>query len=497
MKNRLKRIFALLIVCSMMFSVIACGEKNPVDTQTNTTDTEDDGTAPVVDQHGEFKEVFDRADEIAKLPVWDEVFDDDFKVTEPLKWLTWYEVDKNSPTMATYKAVFGDIDGYEQPVERLNCSYENRYESLNNLVGGGNPPDMFQFEERFFPFGAYEGFYQPVDDIFDFDRPEWDNTRDVMELFSWGGKNYTAITELTNSTANLFYLKSVADGAGLDDPFTVWRNGDWTWEVFEDMVTQFSQTDEKWGIISFYIDEAAILSTGTPILGLKDGLLVNNMYERPVERACELLKNLALGDFRYPYHELSDFKMNYNAFRQGKILFFGDGPWEYNQKFAKFAVTDNWDEDEFRIVPFPRDPDPSVDTHYMRGKQDAMMLVRGSTNKNGFKAWTYSALIAQQDEKMREAGRNRDKKNLGWTDDQLDVLEELRDPERTTLVWDFKNGIGLDIGDLGEFPVERLTKPVIVHGESYAELRTSEEKPIIKRIGEINDAAKKQMEENG
>jgi multiple sugar transport system substrate-binding protein len=319
----------------------------------------------------------------------------------------------------------------------------------------------------------------------DFDRPEWDATRELMSRFHWGGRNYTAITEVTNSTAMLFYRNTVAQGAGLDDPYQLWRNGEWTWDAMLDMVSQFSVRDEKWGIFGFYIDEAAMLSTGVGMISIEDGILKSNMDDNRIERAMGRLRDFAVGDFRFPYHERTDFNMPLAEFRNGDILFWQDGPWRFQEHFTKFRADDNWADTELRIVPFPRDPE--ADRLYIRGKQDAMMLVRGSQNYEGFLAWTYSLLIAHQDPGMHAVGRMRDKENHNWTEHQLDILEELRDPTRSTLVWDFKNGIGLDIAcGVTDSLVESLTKPVIVDGASFPEQREAVRGAITARIALMN-----------
>jgi multiple sugar transport system substrate-binding protein len=491
MKHKLRKITAVLTLLAMLL-MVACGNDGNDNSNSGdvvggeTTGGNGDETTPIdgVEHQG----VIDRAAELANSDIFDEVFDDGFAVTERIRHLSWFATDENSPTMETFKARFGvPVEG-ESPIERIATAYETRYERLNQLISSGDSPDMFQFEERYFPWGAHAEQFLPVDDIIDFDRPEWDDTREIMELFNWGGRNYTAITELTNSTALLFYRNSVAQGAGLRDPYEVWRAGEWTWDVMLDMVTSFSVRDEKWGITGFYNDESAILSTGVGIISIEDGILVNNMSDRRIERAMDMLLNLAQNDFRYPYHELNDFQMNPTEFRHGNILFWNDGPWRYSETFTNHRRADTWDDDELRIVPFPRDPEAPNERHFIRGKQDAMMWVKGSTNQEGFLAWTYSALVAQQDDVMRVETRERDIESFAWTNAQLDILEELRCPERFGLVWDFKNGIGLDIADaVTESPVQLLTRPVIVDGEPYAGQRDANRGVIIPRIELMNE----------
>ncbi|MCL1902913.1 MAG: extracellular solute-binding protein [Oscillospiraceae bacterium] len=418
----------------------------------------------------------------------------DIEIEKELRILSWYSLDEGSPTAELYKAKYWpsietevNEKGDEVEVDRkifeiLNTSYENRYTRLTSLIMSGDSPDLFLFEERGFPYGVFKDQFSPIDDLIDLNAPEWEPTRDVIDLFQWGGKNYTAITELNNSSALLYYRKSVIQEAGLTDPAKLWEQNDWTWDTFRSMCQQFSKPDEKWGIIGYYIDEAAILSTGTGIISIEDGLLKSNMDDSRIERAMDFLHELATKEFRFPYHEKTNYQIQPTQFRSGEVLFWNDGPWRYQETLVKISEAEQWDDDEIGIVPFPRDPKASEFFH--RGKQDALMLVAGSENKDGFRAWTQCSIIANFDPEMKKQGREKAKEDYKWTDAHLDTLEKIRD---LSPVWDFKNGIGADISDpVLDSPVENLSKPIIVLGESYTKMRSEYRGVIEARLAEMN-----------
>jgi multiple sugar transport system substrate-binding protein len=492
MKNkfskRVRGIFAILIISAMLLAVGCTGNSSDNPGVTTGSD-EGDGTTP--NSNDRHPDVHARALELAQDPIFAEVFPAGFQVNERIRWLSWFAVDEFSPTMEVFRARFGDPVEGESPIERIRVTYENRYTSLSALMLSGDPPDIFQFEERFFPHGAHIDYFMSVCDVIDFSRPEWDATRDVMEMFHWGGKNYTAITELTNSTALLFYRNSVAQEAGLRDPEEVWNQGGWNWDAMLSMVSQFSNGEDKWGMMGFLTDEAAMLSTGIGLISIENGLLQSNMDDNRIERAMDMIRNLAINDWRYPHHILNEHQLDWTEFRNGNILFAQDGPWRNQEEIKRFRNTDRWPEDELRIVPFPRDNQATGTQTFIRGKQDAYMFVKGSTNRDGFRAWTYSALMAHQDPEMQQVNRQRDMANHGWTAHQLDVLEILRDPNEVTLVWDFKNGIGLDIAcAVTNSEVEQLTKPVMREGEPYPGQRDTFRTIIVNRINEMNERAR-------
>ena len=480
MNNKFKRIISILIMAAILLSVTACngGGNGNGDDGTRQRQTNDEADAAVQAQAQILKTH-------ESLP--------DIEVTEKIKLMSWYDLDETSPTAEIFKAKYGiPGEGIPEPGEKdvgnifdiIRVPYDERYPQLNSRIAAGDSPDMFQFEERNFPWGVRANNYEAIDDLFDFSGSEWDATRDVMDLFKWQGKTYCAVTEISNSSALLYYKKTTAQEAGLDDPYDLWLQNRWNWDTFFEMCTEFSDpANNKYAIVGFYIDEAAILSTGTPIVGIENGQLKHNMDNIKIERAMDLLRRLATNNLRYPYHEISGFQIMPGPWRNGEVLFWGDGPWRNQEEIKVMRNADKWPEDEVNIVPFPKDPD--ADKYYHRGKQDALMLVAGAQNKDGFVAWTQCSVLAAQDKEMDWANRNKIMNQHGWTDLQLDTLQKIRD--ELTLVWDFKNGIGEDVsGATFNSPVENLSKRVVVFGDSYPQMRGENRGVIEPRIIAIN-----------
>ena len=489
MKNKAKRVTAVLIMAALVLTV-ACAQ----------------GVYDDPHKWADYEDVIVRAAELAEEKA--DAFPD-VEVTEKIRWLSWYQMDEKTPGPEVFKNRYGtpNLAKGDNVIERINVSYENRYDVLSNMVAADNSPDMFQFEDRFYPYGVFMKLFDSIDGVIDLSGSEWDATRDAIELFKWGGRNYTPITQLANSTGILFYSKKVMKQYSLDDPYDLWLKNQWTWREFEDMLEQFSDETApnggRYGVMGYYIDEATIASTGTPLIGIADGKLQNNMDNGNVERATTFLQTLANKNYRYPYHTINNFNLDKAALRAGRILFWNDGPWVYQETLQqqweadnkakmveedgrKFFKPDDHDEvfNDIGIVPWPRDPNASV--HYQRGKQDAMMLVSGAPNLNGYKAWIQSSVIASQDKLMDDFGRGKLYRDHNWTTLQLNTLDKILE---MPVVFDFKNGIGTDIADATMASnVENLTKPVIMDGESYTAMRDAERSIIEKRLVEMNES---------
>jgi multiple sugar transport system substrate-binding protein len=488
----MKRLIILILCAAIMLGVTACRrssgdpEDRPRRSGENTTADEQEVTTPPAKATGGAETGSQPPQGLPSLE-WSPPVNHpalaDVNITQKIKLMSWYDPGEASPEAELYKMRYGVDTIFE-----LNLvTYAKRYERLSAAVASGDSPDMFPFEEQRYPVGITQhanSIFDTIDGIIDLSGAEWDATRDIIELFKWQGSNYVPVTELQNSSSLLFYRRSVAADAGLSDPYDLWMQNKWTWVEFEEMLRRFTDPgSKKWGIMGWYIDDSAILSTGTPLVGLQNGRLVNNLDNRNVERAMGLLERMAQNDYRYPYHIENDNQLDRSRWRKGDILFWVDGMWEYEQFISFSAATDGWNHDEFGVVPWPRDPQSNV--HYQRGNHSAMMLVRGAKNIDGYKAWVQCAVIAAQDPDAIRLNRERLITNFGYTEQLLDTLEKIRE---LTPVWDFKRGISCALSFMYSWClVENLTKPVIIQGEhTYAQTREENRGPIDARIISIN-----------
>jgi multiple sugar transport system substrate-binding protein len=377
----------------------------------------------------------------------------DVEVTHKLRAVSWLEPDENSPAAELFRQKYGvpEPEKGDNIFEWIRVFYDSRYITLNSMLAAGEPLDMFQFDERAFPLGAYLGQFAPIDELINFNGSEWDATYDAIAQFKLHDRYYVAVTELTDSYSLLFYRKSVIQQHGLPDPYELWRRDNWTWDTFLEICEQFTDADShRHAVAGWGLDCSVIPTTGTGLITLENGLLKNNMHDWRIENAMDFLHTLAVNDYRYPNH-LNNFQIFFDDFVNGNILFWNEPP--------PFA------DDEICIVPFPRDP--TANHYYQRGNHWGHMLVSSSDNHDGFLAWTQSAVIAAQTPELQQQARERKMAELGLTAHQLNVLEQIR--AETIPVWDLKRGIGADSS--GQIRVDEFTASVAMYGADYSELR--------------------------
>ncbi len=197
------------------------------------------------------------------------------------------------------------------------------YDELTARVTAGNSPDMVR--NRFTSVYALAGL-QPVENSgFDFSDPEWD--RSIMSAYTVNGKCYginirnSAILDVRVMYYNRRALKATS---GLEDPYELWKKGEWTWDKFWEMCEAFVAS--KRGASGYYGAAfeyqnayAATRSKDYIYFDATTNKYVNNMKDPDIITAWTITKEkydqgiLVFGD------RLTDFD-------EGKILFFSSGP---------------------------------------------------------------------------------------------------------------------------------------------------------------------------
>lgn len=422
----------------------------------------------------------------------------DIKVDTKIKWMAWWDIQEASPAVEVFKKLYGTPEnkpkGYESVADEnvfVNVkvsSYADRYTSLSKLVQSDDSPDCFPFEICNYPYSVYQNLFQPLDGIIDFTTDDWADYKEAIDKFNWGGKNYCPIMSLV-PTSFLWYRKSTVEEAGLDDPWELYESGKWTWETFLTMARKFSDPDNgKYVLDGYFPENNFVCTTGTPLIALEGGKLVSHLNDANIEKCLDMLRSFdnTQEQLRYPRDIDNNWSPSYPEWVNGNTLFFEDGTYRYEETWRLYKKKQKWDDDEINFVPFPQ-MDGS-DKYYQSMTQDSIMLVAGSKNIDGYKAWIYANLVASNDPEIQKAGREQSKAEYDWTDTLLDRLDTMKDPTAFTGVFDFKNGIGQDISstDNQENPVEQLTKGPYMTGESYTSFREQYQGQIDARLAELN-----------
>ena len=484
---RTKRIISSVLAAATVISVAGCNGgsgRQEVSTTTGAATTTTVATT-TLDTDAAVQDAVGSIAEDTKL---------ELTVDKKIKWLAWWDIDETSAVAELFKAQYGIPEegdasyGADFAIEIFvwtNVAYGDRYDKLGQLVASGDSPDIFPFEIGYFPISAYMNMFQPIDGIVDTTTDDWAKFRPIMDDFMWDNKNWCAITDI-NTNYVLWYRKTIIEEVGLEDPYELYKNGEWTWDKFLEMADTFQQSgDSKYVIDGWNVPDGFLATTGTPLVSIEDGKLVHHLNDPAVEKCMAFIETLATEDYRYPW-DLNGYSTNQRAWFNGDTLFFLEGTWAFeSDAWIKYRERFEWEPDELFFVPYPRDP--SADQYYQAMKQDAYMLCAGAKNVDGFAAWTNCVLIASKDESVVATQREKSKRDFGWTDEHLDFLQEIK--TSMVPVWDFKNGVSVTCAADGmdDSPTRAvLCRPYTFAGETYTQLRAERETMIEAQIDEAN-----------
>ena len=429
----------------------------------------------------------------------------DMTIDKKIKVLNWWVVDETQAAAELFKQVYGIPeqgssaygDAFANSIFVTdNVAYADRYTRLASLVTSGDSPDLFQFEIINFPYSAAMGLFQPLDDYIDFSNPIWDPTRDVMKQFAWDNKNYVAVTGLAMESI-LWYRRSVCAEAGIQDPYELFNEGKWDWNTFMDMCEKFSDPDNgKYAIDGYHIPDNLILTTGVPLIEIKDGKLSQNFYNADIERAVtNLVEVLSKQNYRKPRNNDVGWNTDLSGWARGNILFFEGLENDIKDSFQPYFTRMKWEDNDLWFVPYPKDPN-SGDNYYQSMRIGNFMLCGGAKNPTGYAAWQLCCMFTENDKNSDMVGREQLKTNyVGYTDEWFDWLNSCKMDGIFTPVFEFKGGIGQDVADSNSAsaPVNAiLNVPYLdmdIDGEpaTFSTIRQANEALLNDRIKALNE----------
>jgi len=360
-----------------------------------------------------------------------------------IKWLSDWDInpDGTGKNVPTELAVFQER--YGGTIKYYRTTFEDRYEALANYLNSGEGIDFFYAGNMdAFPNGAIKGMFAPVDDYIDFSQPLWEDVQELNDSFIWNGKHYIAAVEATGDSVACVYNRKTIAEAGLEDPKDLYDRGEWDWNTFQDMLQKFSDpANEHYGLDGWWFEFGLIDTTGVIPVGIKDGKLVNNLSDPAIERVENRLYDLyqtgciaiGVGDYGW------EAKPNYIG--EGKSLFYPVGLYEFYTEKSQWTA--KYGEDVF-FVPMPKDPD--ADEYYIPTGMNAYMFVSGGQNPEGVAKYLECKRFAMLDEATDELGDQQFRDDFGWTDEMLEMKDELNRLASEHPVIDISRGISKDCG---------------------------------------------------
>lgn len=288
-KMKMKKVLCALLAGVMILSLMGCGSKSGSGTSNNGTSKETTSLT------------------------WEEV-----KKTLPedasgktLEIFSWNEV---TPNVRAVLDAFTEETGIK--VEWVTESYDTYLSKLAARVASGNAPDVARVREEVVTWFQY---MQPVAATgYNFNDTYWDKA--VMEAYTVGENCYAV-----NMVDSPFYQPVVVSyntelikKYNLEDPYTLWKNGEWTYDKMHEIAKKFvDAAEDGYSGISTLFGEYTY-SVGAPMVEIVDGQYVSNITNEEFIKAAQYM-NEAYAEGIYD-RDIG----NQSGFNNGKVLFYLD-----------------------------------------------------------------------------------------------------------------------------------------------------------------------------
>lgn len=414
-----------------------------------------------------------------------------------IKGLCYYDFASTQPELAQLFA-----ERYGGTIETEVCASTEFSDKLAVSVAGGDSPDIVRYDWQAIPHGVSKNMYTPLDEWLDIESPIWASEKSVIDAFTYCGKNYYFPSNVKSHFA-LNYNKSVLAAAGIEDPMDLYLAGNWTWETFADLCTQWAAQGENyipitggsWSAMMF------VHTTGTSIIDIDGNTIVNNLKNQNVQRTMEWIEGL-----RKQGYVGSGYLDPGEAFVDGTLLFLAMDPqWTYSS--AQEQLQKKGIENEMAVLPFPRDS--KADTYYTSVDTFGFLVPSGAKNVQGAVDWIICGRLYETDEEIiaetkaemlstdpvyyakcaeckysftengtedltecPECGTARKEKyKVTYTEQQWDILQDMIDSEKFTFVFDFATGFSDEMSSLLTGDENSVLDGPMFNDASYTQLR--------------------------
>lgn len=443
--KKTKKVMAALLAVFTAVSCAACG----------TVDTDSGSSSSMPEK--KLKE--SQQDIVNRLS--EEMTARELKDTE-IKWFSHYDI---NPTASEDKEIGVDLalfqTKYNGKIKYISTTWDTYFDDLASLIMSNTSPDFIGADDmNVFPIGAIKGMIDPIDDYIDFNDPIWSDMKTVCDKFVYEGKHYCGVSRVDPSYIFIYNKNAIAD-FGMEDPAELWKNGEWNWDTFSDMCIEFTDEEaDKYALDGWYYENALLESTGLPLIGMEDGKITNNLEDPLIAKVENMMYDLQKNNVVFPKHE-NDWKVRGDAFgtgiASGLTLFYPIGLWAIEDAPSVTAPYGDLSSGEVMFVPVPCAADS--DEQYVPSRIHGFCICRGAKNPEGVAAWLDCTRYAETDEAAHNITIEQYKKDYGWTDEMLEMRDEIYAMAAEHPVFEFATGLSNDISNLTDTIIKKTMNP--------------------------------------
>ncbi|MDE7304137.1 MAG: hypothetical protein K2N60_12555 [Oscillospiraceae bacterium] len=486
MKNA-KKILAGLLALSMTGAMAACSSDeggsasnnggNGGEEATVTTTAETTTAITVAKNENELSD--EQADALSNAM---SQLQDVELANKEIKWFAHYDINP-SGNGASKKVELELFERkYGGSIKWYQTTWENRYNDLSTYVLGGEGIDFYASDTGNLPKGIVSGMFQSVDQYIDINDAIWQNTKTAMDTYKFGDKHFMFVTN-TIAQYFVYYNTATLEANGFDDPWDMYKSGEWNWDSFKKMLQDFvDEENDQWGLDNWYNEAALLYSAGVPTVQAIDGQLVCNLNDATMEKAMNFQYDLYNNGLVLPLEQFN-WSIQPAMMGEGRQLFWIGGSWEAEGDPATW--THQIPPENLGIAPIPNPADS--DKAYQPAALEGYVLCKGASNPEGVARFAECTILAGSDDAAREIFRQKRMEDAQWSEDLVNRLEEINGLAKENPVVDLAPGCSTDIASYTTDGGSDVGTRAAFHGTDWATTRESIADTIIMLVGEVND----------
>jgi len=269
------------------------------------------------------------------------------------------EADRDPGTIEQIKLIEAAEKKYNCKIEYVKFGEYDKYvENFTTTSLAGEPFADVVVLELFwaFPQMVDKGLIEPVDQWLDMNDPKYNNW--MKAGGSYNGKQY-GLYDGAPSPYGFFYNKTLIDQMGLEDPYKLYKEGNWTWDKFREYLKAATKDTNGDGKVDVYGLSGAYEKTpmlakqfiytnnGAVAKNDESGALKFTMGDENSIQALQFMSDLYNTDKSIMQPVPEDASKEFIA---GKSVMYAGFSWEYS------GLRDNMKDKTLGYVFFPKGP---------------------------------------------------------------------------------------------------------------------------------------------
>lgn len=249
--------------------------------------------------------------------------------------LTWAEVKAKMPKDLGKEIVFynwneaSSMPGAEKAIENFTketgisvkwktASYSEYSTELAAMITTNNSPDIVRLRCQ---DPAVIPYLTPISDYgYDFTDQAWDH--DAMYFYMFNNKPYAAVLKDTPyfQPSVIYYNRDLVTRFNMEDPYTLWKAGEWTYDKFAQMCVKFSKTvgSQYTAITTINAGYNYTMGVAFSRYNPEKNKFESNMDSKDLLTAWQWTSQLNAKNV------ISETQIDYDGFDNGLILFYTD-----------------------------------------------------------------------------------------------------------------------------------------------------------------------------